>query len=104
MDERGSESPRAAAAFVALIALLTFAVIFAPRFELPKPASSAPVAQPSNLPTVEVWLSTADRRLKLVEQTGIAMNPRVGDEPADVVIDVSTTFQSMVGFGAAMTD
>ena len=52
---------------------------------------------------VELWLSTADRRLKLAQQPDIEMSPR-GTLPADVVVDVHKTYQAMVGFGAAMTD
>ncbi|HUB88123.1 MAG TPA: glycoside hydrolase family 30 beta sandwich domain-containing protein [Dyella sp.] len=55
------------------------------------------------LPTVQQWLSTEDRRLKLARQPDIEMTAR-GTLPADVVIDVNKKYQTMVGFGAAMTD
>jgi len=103
MDERGSESGRAAAAFIALIIVLTLAALFAPRFEHAKPQVQAGPATRSTLPIVGLWLSTADRRLKLSQQPSIDMTPR-GEQSADIVIDVDKTFQSMVGFGAAMTD
>ncbi|MFC4527781.1 glycosyl hydrolase [Dyella halodurans] len=103
MDERKSDSSWAAAVFIALLTLLTAAVLFAPRF---KPPTIGPKLIPSTrpiLPIVELWLSTADRRLKLMQQPPIAMSAR-GSVPADVVIDVHRTYQTMVGFGAAMTD
>lgn len=103
MDEHGSESGRTAFAFIALLTLLTLAALYAPRFEHRSVvASVAPASRPMG-PTVELWLSTADRRLKLMPQPDIAMSAR-GSAPADVVIEVDKKYQAMVGFGAAMTD
>lgn len=103
MDERKADSNRAASAFLALMTLLTLAVLYAPRLELP--AAVPKIAAPTRplLPAVELWLSTADRRLKLVQQPDIEMAARDA-APADVVIDTHRQYQSMVGFGAAMTD
>jgi glucosylceramidase len=103
MNERRSDSSRAASAFITLLILLTLAALYAPRFELrlAKPKGSASTRP--FLPVVEVWLSTADRRLKLVQQPDIEMSVR-GSLSADVVIDTRRTYQTMVGFGAAMTD
>ncbi|HEX5306035.1 MAG TPA: hypothetical protein VFW82_08120, partial [Dyella sp.] len=60
----------------ALIALFTLASLFASRRERPRmPAPApAPATQPV-LPTVQLWLSTADRRLQLARQPDIAMAP-----------------------------
>lgn len=103
MDERKSASSRAAPVFIVLITLLTLAALFAPRYQHPiVKAKPAPSTRPI-MPTVELWLSTADRRLKLVPQRDIEMSAR-GSLPADVVIDVNRKYQTMVGFGAAMTD
>ncbi|RDI98332.1 glycosyl hydrolase [Dyella solisilvae] len=103
MDERRSDSNRAPAVFVALLILLTAAVLYAPRFAHPKVAAKVTASAQAVTPAVQVWLSTADRRLKLEPQAGAEMS--VGKSlPADVVIDLSKTYQSMVGFGAAMTD
>jgi glucosylceramidase len=55
------------------------------------------------LPVVQVWLSTADRRLQLARQADIAMIAGKA-LPTGVVVDTQTTFQTMVGFGAALTD
>lgn len=103
MDERRSESRWTALAPIGLIALLTLVALFAPRFKHPAVGAHVTPATPSILPAVELWLSTADRRLKLAKQPAIAMSAR-GSAPADVIIDVQKTYQSMVGFGAAMTD
>lgn len=103
MDEHRSESRWAALVPVGLIALLTLTALYAPRLERPVVGAHIAPATPSLLPAVELWLSTADRRLKLARQPDLAMRAR-GSAPADVVIDVQTTYQSMVGFGAAMTD
>ncbi len=53
--------------------------------------------------TVELWLSTADRRLQLARQADIEMSAQEM-APADIVIDTGKTYQSIVGFGAALTD
>jgi glucosylceramidase len=103
MDEHGSGSGRAAAAFIALIVLLTLAVLYAPRLEQPKVGPKAVVATQPIGPSAQLWLSTEDRRLQLMPQTDIALLAR-GSAPADIVIDVDTKYQTMDGFGAAMTD
>ncbi|MHA6204900.1 glycoside hydrolase family 30 protein [Dyella soli] len=103
MDERKSDSNRAALVFSVLIAVLTVAVLLAPRFRLLTPGPKvSPSIRPA-MPAAELWLSTADRRLKLARQPDIVMSAR-GTLPADVVIDVHSRYQTMDGFGAAMTD
>ena len=103
MNERKSDSNRTVIAVIALLILLTVAALYAPRFTYPavKPKVAPPVRPV--MPTVQLWLSTANRRLKLAQQPDIETSAR-GSLPADVVVDVQTKFQTMVGFGAAMTD
>ena len=66
----------------------------------------APTAAP---PTTEVaavarvWLSTADRRLRLTPQPDAVASDQA-PTAADVVIDLGQQYQTMVGFGAALTD
>ena len=103
MDERGSQSSRAAAVFVSLLTVLTLAVVFAPRFEHPLAATPQAAPVSTGMPTVQLWLSTADRRLKMARQPDIAMTVR-DSSPADIAVDVHSKYQTMVGFGAAMTD
>ena len=50
-----------------------------------------------------VWLSTQDRRLRLARQADVPISD-TGPSPAEIVIDLDKTRQSIVGFGAAMTD
>ena len=96
-------SHRTAIASTALLILLMLVVLNAPRFTYPAPKPKVvPSAQPV-MPMVQLWLSTADRRLKLARQPDIVMTAR-GSSPADIVVDVQKRFQTMVGFGAAMTD
>jgi len=64
--------------------------------------ATKPAVQPI-MPSVDVWLSTADRRLKLSPQDAVAMKARDGTT-ADITIDAEVAYQSMTGFGAAMTD
>ncbi|GGA29391.1 glycoside hydrolase family 30 protein [Dyella nitratireducens] len=103
MNERRSDSPRTAIVFIALLILLALAALYAPRFTYPAAKPKAAPSTRSTLPTVQLWLSTANRRLTLQQQPDIAMSAR-GSSPADVVIDLQKRFQTMVGFGAAMTD
>jgi glucosylceramidase len=68
---------------------------------------SVPVALPS-LPRLEtpvkVWLSTADQRLLLARQPDVV--PDAGGDPAtaELVVDLGQHYQTMAGFGAALTD
>ncbi|WP_158881493.1 glycoside hydrolase family 30 beta sandwich domain-containing protein [Rhodanobacter sp. L36] len=104
MDERRGIAVWLGIASFVLISVIAVALIGGPRREKPPaPKPRAPVAVRPVLPVVQVWVSTADRRLQLARQPDIDMVASAA-LPAGVVIDTRTTFQSMVGFGAAMTD
>jgi glucosylceramidase len=103
MDERKPDSHRVTSVFVALITLLTLAALYAPRFVARRVSAAPQVSALPTTPFVEVWLSTADHRLKLAQQSNLALLPR-GTDPADIDVDIGTTYQSMTGFGASMTD
>jgi len=104
MDDEGRESGRVAAIFGALIFLLTLAAIYAPRaWQASEAAATAAVAVQPVAPVVEVWLSTADRRLKLAPQSDLALVAS-DTSPADITIERDTRYQSITGFGAAVTD
>lgn len=93
---------------IAFIAALTALAVL-----LPHPlrrAEPVPVASPQpislarvTLPSVQVWLSTADRKMQLARQPDIELSPR-NAQSDDVIIDTQATYQTMVGFGAAITD
>jgi glucosylceramidase len=55
-------------------------------------------------PTAEVWLTTADQSRLLSQQPDVVI--RSGADASSIVIDVDegTSYQEIVGFGAAMTD
>jgi glucosylceramidase len=104
MSDRRDVSGGMAVASVALLTVLALAAPHAPRRSHPKVAPRAAPAEVRPLqPTVEVWLSTADRRLRLARQPDIEMTVQK-PLPDDVIVDVHSTFQSIVGFGAALTD
>jgi glucosylceramidase len=104
MDEQRPRSNRAVPVFAALLILATLAgLYYVPRFEHPRAGIKAIPSVRPVAPAVELWLSTADRQLRLMQQPDIALSAR-GSAPADVVIDVHKTYQTMAGFGAAMTD
>jgi glucosylceramidase len=104
MDERNPGSRRVIGGFVALICLLTVVALYAPRYVQSK-AAAAKAAPPVRqiMPSVALWLSTTDHRSKLAPQPDIPVSPR-GSATADIVIDPTTRYQSITGFGAAMTD
>ncbi|MEO8747165.1 MAG: glycosyl hydrolase, partial [Rhodanobacter sp.] len=86
--------------------MITALALLAPylaRRNLPVPqVDVAPVLRSSG-PTVQLWLSTQDRRLRLARQSDVEMSA-AGPSPADVVVDTRKTYQVIVGFGAALTD
>ncbi|MGH8157509.1 MAG: glycoside hydrolase family 30 protein [Rhodanobacter sp.] len=91
---------------ISSIALITVLALVAPH--LLRRTSSAPAlpitpTMYSLGPVVQLWLSTQDRRLRLAQQPDIEMSADAAS-PSDVVIDIHKTYQSIVGFGAALTD
>ena len=65
---------------------------------------TAGVLQPTGV-MVHVWVSTADRRLRLARQFDVMAGENdARAAPADVIIDPTRKYQTMVGFGAALTD
>lgn len=104
MDERKGVPIWVAIASITLITVLALALPHAPRRK--PPPAARPAAPPATRPTqpiVELWLSTADRKLRLARQPAIEMTADA-PQPGDVIIDTHSTFQSIVGFGAALTD
>ncbi|HWU76848.1 MAG TPA: glycoside hydrolase family 30 beta sandwich domain-containing protein [Rhodanobacter sp.] len=103
MDERGGRFRWAAVSSFALISVLALVALYLPQHTLPAPqARFLPSIEPLG-PVVELWLSTQDRRLRLAQQPDVAIVADDGS-PADVVVDTHQTYQSIVGFGAALTD
>jgi glucosylceramidase len=102
-DEGRSRSGGVALALIAVIILLSVVALVLPRF---RPAAitvvAAPVARPV-LPSAEVWMSTADHTLELARRPDVELRQRDA-APVDIVVDVNTKYQSMTGFGAALTD
>jgi len=103
MAEEGRESSRVAAVFIALISLFTLAAIYAPRLWQPAAAVAPRAAARPVASVVEVWVSTADHRLQLTPQPDLAL-AAADASPADITIERDTRYQSMTGFGAALTD
>lgn len=103
MDERKGVPGWVAVASVALMTLLALAALHAPRRAHFAVATEVTLTPLSPTAVVKLWLSTADRRLRLVRQPDIEAG--TGESPpADVVVDIGRKYQSIVGFGAALTD
>ncbi|NII55431.1 glycoside hydrolase family 30 beta sandwich domain-containing protein [Luteibacter sp. SG786] len=103
MDDLERSSERVAAVFVALMSLLTLAALSAPRYEEERLAAAQAAEVAPIMPAVEVWLSTTGSKLRLAPQPSLTMTAR-GDAPVDIAVDVQARYQSVTGFGAAMTD
>lgn len=103
MKEGQGTSGRTAIALVALLSVCALAALRVPLRLPAAPVLQLPLAMRTG-PAVELWLSTQDRRLRLARQPDIPISVSPPTGAADIVIDTSRTFQSIVGFGAAMTD
>src|SRR4051794_25426303 len=82
-------------ALAVTLAALTFAT-----------ASSARLGRSAANEPVQVWLSTtsgSSMATKLAQQSNVTFGAQTGTTPA-IDVDPATTYQTMDGFGAAMTD
>lgn len=103
MDESQGVGRKTAILSVVLLTLLALWAAYRPRPPLFEKMIAEVVPPTGTL--VHVWLSTADRRLRLARQSDLLAAERNPDaKPADVVIDLGRKYQTMVGFGAALTD
>ena len=105
MTGRGGISSWLGPTLIALLTGFALTVLYASRHE-PPPAAAMPRARPAAppvMPSVELWLSTADRRLRLARQPDLSMTMRAAS-PTDVIVDTRATYQRIDGFGAAVTD
>ncbi|MEO6801334.1 MAG: glycoside hydrolase family 30 beta sandwich domain-containing protein [Rhodanobacter sp.] len=103
MGERGNPSRWTAVSSFALISVLALAALYLPRRTVPAPPPQLVPAMRPFGPMVALWVSTQDRKLRLAQQPDIEIAADDG-VPADVVVDTRKTYQSIVGFGAAITD
>jgi glucosylceramidase len=62
-----------------------------------------PGGVPPSGPTAEVWITTADQTHLLSQQPNVQIRS-TGASPVTIDVDEATSYQEMVGFGAAMTD
>lgn len=105
MSESRGIPGRVAAVLFALLTVCALAVLRVP-LRLPSAPTLLVPAMPDGS-EVQLWLSTQDRKLRLERQPDIPVvvsNVDAQPPAADIVIDTSRTFQTITGFGAAMTD
>ena len=90
-------------ASVGVLVLLVLVTVYWWRARRPvvTPTATPPVAAVTAV--ARVWVSTADRRLRLTPQPDAVASDQA-PTAAGVVIDLGQRYQTMVGFGAALTD
>lgn len=54
--------------------------------------------------TVSVWVTTADQSKLLQQQANVTFAPDSGSNPVTINVNEATTYQTMDGFGASLTD
>jgi glucosylceramidase len=59
-------------------------------------------AQPAE--AVQVWLTGGNKTKLLSQESNVAFTPGSGSHPTKINVDQAVTYQTMSGFGAAMTD
>lgn len=79
-----------------------------PEEDLAAPALPEPAGEEADVgvlagESVSVWVTTGDQSKKLAQQASVSFAPDSGSNPTTVTVDENTTFQTMDGFGAAMT-
>jgi glucosylceramidase len=79
------------------VAAVVTAVLATVAASLAVPAAPAMAAT-----TASVWLTTADRSNLLRQQAGVSFG--TGGSGSVITVNPNTTYQSMVGFGASLTD
>jgi glucosylceramidase len=60
--------------------------------------------RPSSGPAAQVWLTTGDQLHLLSRQADLQIRSTADASPVVIDVDEGTTYQEIVGFGAAMTD
>lgn len=58
----------------------------------------------TNAPVAQAWITTADQAHLLSQEPSIALTAGTDTTSTVITVDASTAYQTMVGFGAAMTD
>jgi glucosylceramidase len=66
------------------------------------PAATATMPRAAN-ETVNVWMTTADQSKLLQAQPNISFAAEAGSNPTTIIVDENTTYQTIDGFGYALT-
>lgn len=94
--------------WTAIVSVVLLTLLALSAMHWPRPRPLAPIIAEVLAPTgalVQVWVSTADRSLRLAQQPDVVADEHDASKtPADVAIDLTRKYQTMAGFGAALTD
>ncbi len=80
------------------------AAIVAAISAVPTVTTASQVEAASNDAAVQVWLTDVPSNTWLARQNDVAMVPKQADSALTIAVDSSRQYQSILGFGAAMTD
>jgi len=85
--------------------LLFLSLVISCRRDLSLPQTQTPsitTARAAN-ETVNIWLTTADQSHLLQQQANVNFAADAGTNPTTITVDENTTFQTIDGFGYALT-
>lgn len=88
----------------AMPALLTTAQADTAASPQAQPTQSAQSSQSPNGDAVQVWLTDVPTNTFIARQHDIAFLPKQADQRLTILVDANREYQSVLGFGAAMTD
>lgn len=87
-----------------LLPVLGLSLVFAPAFQNAAQAEAAESKQVSNGDSVQVWLTDVPSNTWIDRQHDVAFRPKQADQPLTIMVDEDRKYQSVLGFGAALTD
>jgi len=96
---------QAPAQLLAVLPVLFSLLLFSCKRDLSAPpaqAATATMPRAAN-ETVNVWMTTADQSKLLQAQPSISFAADAGSNPTTIIVDENTTYQTMDGFGYALT-
>lgn len=87
-----------------LLPVMGLSLAFSPVCQSMAQAEAAEPKQVSNGASVQVWLTDVPSGSWITRQNDVAFTPKQADQPLTIKVDENREYQSVLGFGAALTD